>query len=65
VRRIDERATCCGYARRATHAGDDEYIIPWFAEFPEQAARKYVPGFQHSVFRTFRYGAAQLPWLRR
>jgi hypothetical protein len=42
-----------------------EYIVPWFAEFPEQAARSYVPGSQNSVFRTFRYSAAQLPWLRR
>ena len=42
-----------------------EYIIPWFAEYPDEAARKYVPGRQNSVFQTFRYSATQLPWLKR
>ncbi|OXI78937.1 aryl sulfotransferase [Burkholderia sp. AU33423] len=41
-----------------------EYVIPWFAEYPDEAARKTGPGQLNSVFQTFRYSAAQLPWLR-
>ncbi len=40
-----------------------EYIIPWFAEYPDEAARKTGPGRLNSVFQTFRYSAEQLPWL--
>ena len=41
-----------------------EYVIPWFAEYPDEAARKTGPGQLNSVFQTLRYSAAQLPWLR-
>ncbi|GAB4062829.1 aryl-sulfate sulfotransferase [Uliginosibacterium sediminicola] len=41
-----------------------EYIIPWFDEYPDEAARRYVPGAQNSVFQTFRYSREQLPWLQ-
>jgi hypothetical protein len=41
-----------------------EYVIPWFGEYPDEAARKYVPGRQNSVFQTFRYTREQLPWLK-
>ncbi len=42
-----------------------EYVIPYFAEYPEAAARKYVPGHHNSVFRSYRYQPSQLPWLQR
>ncbi len=40
-----------------------EYILPWFAEYPDAAARKTGPGRLNSVFQTYRYTAGQLPWL--
>lgn len=40
-----------------------EYVIPWFAEYPDAAARKTGPGQLNSVFQTFRYAAHQIPWL--
>lgn len=40
-----------------------EYIIPYFGEYPEAAARQYVPGHHNSVFRSHRYTKAQVPWL--
>lgn len=41
-----------------------EYVIPWFAEYPDEAARKTGPGQLNSVFQTFRYAPHQLPWLQ-
>lgn len=41
-----------------------EYILPWFAEYPDAAARKTGPGRVNSVFQTFRYRREQLPWLK-
>ncbi|WP_321951545.1 aryl-sulfate sulfotransferase [Paraburkholderia bannensis] len=41
-----------------------EYIIPWFAEYPDEAARQTGPGQLNSVFQTFRYTREQLPWLK-
>jgi Arylsulfotransferase (ASST) len=48
-----------------TRAGEVvwEYVIPYFAEYPDAAARRYVPGHQNSVFRAYRYQRAQIPWL--
>ena len=40
-----------------------EYIIPWFAEYPDAAARRTGPGRLNSVFQTFRYPASAIPWL--
>ena len=40
-----------------------EYVIPFFAEYPEAAARAYVPGHQNSVFRSYRYAPSEVPWL--
>lgn len=40
-----------------------EYIIPWFAPYPDEAARKTGGGELNTVFQTFRYDADQLPWL--
>jgi outer membrane protein assembly factor BamB len=40
-----------------------EFILPWFAEYPDAAARKTGPGRLNSVFQTFRYPASALPWL--
>ncbi|MFT4174626.1 MAG: aryl-sulfate sulfotransferase [Rhodocyclaceae bacterium] len=61
---VTESAT--GRLFEVTPAGELvwEYIIPWFAEYPDEEARRYVPGEQNSVFQTFRYSRAQLPWLR-
>jgi hypothetical protein len=40
-----------------------EYVIPYFAEYPEAEARRYTPGVHNSVFRSYRYQRAQIPWL--
>jgi hypothetical protein len=40
-----------------------EYVIPWFDQYPDEAARKTGPGQLNSVFQTFRYSREQLPWL--
>ncbi|MBV9388163.1 MAG: aryl-sulfate sulfotransferase [Chroococcidiopsidaceae cyanobacterium CP_BM_ER_R8_30] len=40
-----------------------EYVIPYFGEYPEAAAHKYVPGHHNSVFRSHRYAKSQIPWL--
>ena len=40
-----------------------EYVIPYFAEFPEGSARKHTPGLQNQVFRSHRYTKADIPWL--
>ena len=40
-----------------------EYVIPYFAEFAEEAARQQRPGIQNSVFRAHRYSKSQIPWL--
>ena len=40
-----------------------EFILPWFAEYPDAAARKTGPGRLNSVFQTFRYMPEQVPWL--
>jgi arylsulfotransferase ASST len=41
-----------------------EYIIPWFAEYPDEPTRQYSSGFQNSVFQTYRYMPAQVLWLK-
>ncbi len=40
-----------------------EYIIPYFFEYPDAAAKKYVPGYHNSVFRAYRYAKSKIPWL--
>jgi outer membrane protein assembly factor BamB len=40
-----------------------EYVIPNFAEYPKAEARRYTPGVHNSVFRSYRYQRAQIPWL--
>src|SRR5258708_586285 len=40
-----------------------EYVIPYFGEYPDAAARKYVPGHHNSVFRSYRYQRSEIPWL--
>ncbi|MBV8621352.1 MAG: aryl-sulfate sulfotransferase [Curvibacter sp.] len=40
-----------------------EYILPWFAPYPDEAARRTGPGLLNTVFQTWRYSAGQLPWL--
>lgn len=40
-----------------------EYVIPWFAEYPDAAARLTGPGRVNTVFKTYRYGREQVPWL--
>ncbi len=41
-----------------------EFVMPWFDEYPDADARKTGPGRLNSVFQTWRYTAAQLPWLK-
>jgi len=40
-----------------------EYVIPYFAEYPDEAARSYVGGEQNTAFRGHRYQRADIPWL--
>jgi hypothetical protein len=40
-----------------------EYVIPFFAEYADAAARRYSGGPQNSVFRSYRYQKADIPWL--
>jgi Arylsulfotransferase (ASST) len=40
-----------------------EYVIPFFAEYPDEEARKYSPGLHNSVFRSYRYHPTQIAWL--
>lgn len=60
---ITEAAT--GRLFEVTPAGELvwEYIIPYFGEYPEAAARRTGSGFTNSVFRTYRYEKSQIPWL--
>lgn len=41
-----------------------EYVIPHFAPYPDAAAQATSPGPQNSTFRSYRYHADQLPWLK-
>ena len=61
---VTESAT--GRLFEVTPAGEVvwEYVIPWFAEYPDAAARRTGPGRLNSVFQTFRYTREQLPWLK-
>lgn len=60
---ITESAT--GRIFEVTPAGEVvwEYVIPWFDEYPDPAARRTGPGKVNTVFQTFRYSREQLPWL--
>jgi hypothetical protein len=60
---ITESAT--GRLFDVTPSGDVvwEYVIPYFAEYPEPEARRYVPGYHNSVFRSYRYQKSDVPWL--
>jgi len=60
---ITESST--GRLFEVTPSGDVvwEYVIPWFATYPDAAARKTGPGLLNSVFQTRRYSQAQIPWL--
>lgn len=40
-----------------------DYVIPHFAEYPDNSARFYVAGHHNSVFKTFRYRKDDIPWL--
>lgn len=42
-----------------------EYIIPWFAEYPDESARRTGPGLVNSVFQTHRYHSSAIPWLKK
>jgi hypothetical protein len=61
---ITESAT--GRLFEVTPAGEVvwEYIIPWFAEYPDAAARKTGPGRLNSIFQSYRYTKEQLLWLK-
>ena len=40
-----------------------EYIIPYFGEYKDPTIKKYVRGFHNSVFRSYRYSLAEIPWI--
>lgn len=40
-----------------------EYVIPFFAEYPEPTARAYAAGSHNSVFRAYQYTASDVRWL--
>jgi hypothetical protein len=56
-----------GACLRVTPQGEVvwEFILPWFGEYPDAAARRTGPGRLNTVFQTWRYQAEQLPWLSR
>lgn len=55
-----------GRVFEVTRAGETvwEYVVPWFAPYPEIEASSYVPGPQNTLFRAYRYTAEELPWLK-
>jgi hypothetical protein len=61
---VTESAT--GRLFEVTRAGEVvwEYVIPWFDYYPDAEARMTGPGRTNSVFQTWRYQRAQLPWLK-
>jgi hypothetical protein len=40
-----------------------EYVCPWFAQYPEQAARGFFPAESNALFRAYKYAKEQIPWL--
>jgi hypothetical protein len=40
-----------------------EYINPYFAPYPDAAARAYLPGENNAIFRAHRYQRQDIPWL--
>lgn len=40
-----------------------EYIVPYFGEYKDPTIKKYIHGFHNSVFRSYRYSSAEIPWL--
>lgn len=60
---VTESAT--GRLFEVTPAGEVvwEYVLPWFAQYPDAPARATGPGLLNSVFQTFRYRREQIPWL--
>ena len=40
-----------------------EYINPYFAAYPDAAARAYLPGENNAIFRAHRYQRQDIPWL--
>jgi hypothetical protein len=59
--------SACGRLFEVTPRGEVvwEYVIPWFAQYPDEPTRQYSGGLQNSVFQTYRYTREQLPWLDR
>ena len=40
-----------------------EYIVPYFAEYKDHSIKEYITGYHNSVFRSYRYTSAEIPWL--
>ena len=40
-----------------------EYIVPYFAEYKDPSIKEYITGYHNSVFRSYRYTSAEIPWL--
>ncbi len=42
-----------------------EYVVPQFGGYHEEEVGALFPAQHNAVFRAYRYGAGQLPWLKR
>ncbi|MFE9633998.1 hypothetical protein [Streptomyces sp. NPDC006463] len=40
-----------------------EYVVPYFGAYRESEVRELFPAEPNAVFRSYRYGPEQLPWL--
>ncbi|WP_067687923.1 arylsulfotransferase family protein [Nocardia jejuensis] len=40
-----------------------EYVVPWFTEYPDRDTVEVFPGISNAIFRAYRYGAEDIPWL--
>ncbi|WP_405488804.1 aryl-sulfate sulfotransferase [Nocardia sp. NBC_00511] len=40
-----------------------EYVVPSFTEYPDADTARVFPGVSNALFRAYRYGADEIPWL--
>jgi len=40
-----------------------EYVVPSFTDYPDPDTAAIFPGLSNAIFRAYRYGAADIPWL--
>ena len=40
-----------------------EYVCPYFAYYPEKAAKDFFPVESNALFRAYKYAPEEIPWL--